>query len=784
MDSLHTGYSTNLILIDTSIYTLYINGKLKNFKSENIGININKPAFFNVDHNEEDVIIKTITSNDELANNSSNFMYPCFFEDSNYEILIEAKSEKNIKVYHISDDINKNIKKLGNCLIGSFSFKGEIGHSNFKILVEGKEDINLTIEIFPSKMDYMDDYYEIMNEINEEIASLTFNFLGSTYHRAKLKDVEYQTNTEFFNILKTIYKDLFKALNRIAKSPKHELCTYERTQDINKVTRISNNTSTYMSKHPETLLKSDKGISINGQTYMPRKVIEIKKENTTDIFENRFVKYIIRSIVKRLTIIENNLKEKEANQDEYLKIIANFKKNLNTHLNTYYKNIKDIYEKASMSLVFQMTSGYKEVFYYYTILKKGLDICDDVYSITPKKIWNLYEIWCYIKLHNILKEIGYDVVNYGIVSFKDNGLSLSLLQNKEAVMTYRNKQGETIELWYNKSYKNLPTTSQRPDTVLCLKTKSTDEKIYIFDAKYRVFISNGVVGPHEEDINVMHRYRDSIVSELNDKYHFRYNTFGAYVMFPYSNEKEFKNHKFYKSIEKVNIGAFPMLPGSYGLIKDHILKIISESYIEAKERLIVHDEYDNYSKFKLKNIMVVNIKDDKHLQAYRDNKFFHIPTESLKNIQLGVEYVAFYEPKGKSNIGGIMYYAKIKEVRKYKRSECKEIPKDNDEEYLRFELEDIIKLDRLIEPVEYGIRLIVYTTLYLLKNAYNVHELHFKNIREIDIYKWMRNYAITNNAKLIRHKDYYELGKNKIEILDNGKLKINDKVNDGRYPDL
>ena len=29
-------------------------------------------------------------------------------------------------------------------------------------------------------------------------------------------------------------------------------------------------------------------------------------------------------------------------------------------------------------------------------------------NITPnKKLWNLYEIWCYLKIHSIIKELGY-----------------------------------------------------------------------------------------------------------------------------------------------------------------------------------------------------------------------------------------------------------------------------------------------------------------------------------------------------------------------------------------
>ena len=82
-------------------------------------------------------------------------------------------------------------------------------------------------------------------------------------------------------------------------------------------------------------------------------------------------------------------------------------------------------------------------------------------------------------------------------------------------------------------------------------------------------------------------------------------------MFPYSNEKEYTKHRFYESIDRVNIGAFPMLPGNYELIKNHIYNIINESSIETKDRLIINDInniYDEYSKFKHKDVMVVNVK--------------------------------------------------------------------------------------------------------------------------------------------------------------------------------
>jgi len=188
--------------------------------------------------------------------------------------------------------------------------------------------------------------------------------------------------------------------------------------------------------------------------------------------------------------------------------------------------------------------------------------------------------------------------------------------------------------------------------------KTTIEFIYLMP-KYRIDVDDKwVVGPVEDDINVMHRYRDAIVSKLSNAFQFKYDTFGAYVMFPYGDEEKFKEHDFYKSIEEVNIGAFPMLPGSTKLITKQLKKIIEQSSLDARNDRIVIDEYDDYGKYKHLNVMIVNVKNKEHLKEVRDS----------------VEYLAFYQSiesfKGE---GGVRYYGKIRECLEYKRKDCTEL---------------------------------------------------------------------------------------------------------------
>ena len=60
--------------------------------------------------------------------------------------------------------------------------------------------------------------------------------------------------------------------------------------------------------------------------------------------------------------------------------------------------------------------------------------------------------------------------------------------------------------------------------------------------------------------------------------------FGAYVLFPYANEREYTDHKFYRSIETVNIGGLPFLPGATSLVEELLSELITESKESAFER--------------------------------------------------------------------------------------------------------------------------------------------------------------------------------------------------------
>jgi hypothetical protein len=694
----------------------------------------------------------------------------------------------------MGSNFNNKFQKISNCYIGIIDFSSDIGLSNFIITKDGKNILSINIEVFPSKIDYQKDYKDIMNEINEEIYSLAFGLMGKTYLETKLVDTKYQTNAEFINILRFIFNDLEKAIKRIIESPKHNVETIQSIRRVEKSRIPSRNTIDYLRKNSSGLVENPNGfIKGKDKNYIATMVVDKRKNTTTDIYENRFVKYMIVSIIKRLKAVVKNILSNTDDKIDLIRFLKNKISILEKHLKHGFINVSALTGKKTMSLVFQMAPGYREVYKKYIMLSKGLALGDGIYQMTPKKLYSLYEMWCYMKIHHILSDLGYEVEEYGILKYKDNGLYLTLSQESEAKMVYSNKK-HRLELWYNKSYSS-PTTNQRPDTVLNIRNLNNqdDNRIYIFDAKYRVNVDDkGVIGPVEDDINVMHRYRDAIVSKLSNQVQFKYDTFGAYVMFPYGDEEKFKKHDFYKSIEAVNIGAFPMLPGSTELITRHLKRIIQQPPLEARNDRVVIDEYDDHGKFKHLNVMLGNVKNKEHLEVYKENLFYHIPASELKEVRESVEYVAFYQSIGSfKEEAGIRYYGKIRECTEYKRKDCSEIEArvgTEDDTYLRIDLEYIKEVDNIV-PIQTGTRIITYTTLYLLKNAENTHELKVGSSLELQVYKILKEVAKdkgvtirkvdkdkgikTNKKDKVRE---YIIGNVTVEIVDGDIIKVNGNI--------
>lgn len=714
---------------------------------------------------------------DKLVESNGGLVYPCFFEQTNYEIIIEKtnNSIQNITVDHQNKKIREAITPTGRqkqVFSGIINFGNEVGFSNFTILGDEQELFSFEIEVFPAKLDYRKDFQQLLREVNEEIYNLAFSFLMKTKFLAALhRDHKTEpSRAEFYYILTAIFERLQKALELIKKNPYHQIVSENRVVPPEKVKKTDAKTVRWIASKPHLLQKTKTGTGLNipgsRNNYLPRRLIETKKVVTFDTFENRFLKWMLQRIKRLLKQFSDiySTRKGMAVDEHVLKQIHHMIKYIDSYcLNSFLQEAGNLQRIDNYSLVIQQAPGYKDTYKYYLMLQKGLQIKSDLFNLSIKDLSVLYEYWCYLKITQLLRE-KYLLEQDNMVSIDRDGITVNLQKGRESeVVFFDPRNNERFSLLYNHLFTPLPTLPQKPDNILQLEKKGSDICYhYILDAKYRInideeYIRNyGQPGPPEDSINTMHRYRDAIISdnkkkEENNVGGYRKNIFGAVVLFPHNDESKFAGQKedppnrFYLSLDETGIGALPFLPGQTKIVEEFLDNLILESPQTAFERSVVQDGTEEFYEQdqKLSKILIGPLGRKEQLQACLDNSMYYTYLEQVKNYLGQLKFVALYQSKTKfknESEQGIFYYGKIKDFLITKRSEIKEVPAEEgqgEKQAVKFIIDKWEQKEPPIAAIGYGPSRPLCTTWPLFKEAKYYPELHLKS-EEIRLWRELK----------------------------------------------
>ncbi|MUG46978.1 restriction endonuclease-like protein [Paenibacillus woosongensis] len=771
MDSLHTGYrngTVELLRIETNLFNLYIQGKPFHPTVEALQLHRDEEgalvnAHCRIDKYSSNLEISSISVFSPEENGLQEWeegqaCAPLFFETQAYEIVVEKKQDVAIQFYHENRYLREAVKPLGkNILSGILNFQNEVGFTELELRLHGQTLMQLQLEIFPTKMDYKKDYETILSDVNQQIYNLSFDFLRKTYHLTGLKDTTQQSMTEFFAILRHMFQHLVQAVERIKNAPHIKTSIVNQKVSSGKARHAGKGNLAYLSRHPELFVKDHKNgiIHINGQKMYPTHVLESKKYMDFDTGENRFVRWVLLRISKKLQALRIRLKSVERTSDpKILRNVDLMESQLQRLLRYDFLAVGEM-THMSVSLVLQMAPGYREVYRCYLMLMKGLSVQGDLIRLSLKDLAQLYEYWCFLKIHDLLSR-KYELIKQDIVKVNRSGIFVKLDKTQKSKIMYRNPQnGEVFTLYYNSLPRGeqTPTVGQMPDNVLTLKkSDSSFEYKYIFDAKYRLNPAyEGTPyrkaytnpGPEESDINTMHRYRDAIVYG-DGQQELERSMFGAYVLFPYDNEEQFRGHKFYKSIELVNVGAFPFLPNATSLMEKFLDEIIMDSPEKAYERSTRPRGTKEYYSNKLegKNVLVGSLREPSQLDVALSERFYHIPLKNIFDHKLltQIEYIAMCQSRRKfqepANTG-IHWFGRIQDWKVVRRGEITERPArpgTEEELYVKFTIERWERRDNPIALGGQGIYTCLYTSKYIFDRAHEIAELKLEN--DEDLRKW------------------------------------------------
>lgn len=604
--------------------------------------------------------------------------FPLFFEQTDYEILVRSKDGKSVSAWHENYSVRDKISPVtdsDDLISGIVNFGNSAGFSEFEISHDGKKCLVIRIEVFPSKISYKEDYQNMLQDISNEIAGAVLDFMRNTYQEFSIGSTQNTVPALFFEIIKRIFDKFQNAANTIIASPHHKLYVEHPVVPAHKVKKIDNRTIRWLQKHPEHVVPMHVG-------YSAVKAPTVKKQITYNTLENQFTKFILKSTAKKLKDFRDRyIRSTGKPEDAVLSSVDTMTAALNKLVNgTFLREVDEYQATQSMSLVFEMAPGYRELYKYYLMMQRGLSVHGDVFRMSLKDTAQLYEYWCFIKLVTLMKR-NYRLASSDVIKVDHTGVTISLVKGKKSEVKFVNpRTSEQITLSYNPGEQNTQTVNQRPDNVLTLEKKGSDVPYkYVFDAKYRIennpsdpFYPDTKPGPKVSDINTMHRYRDAIVyeSDTPSRFMFEKTMFGAYVLFPYDDpDGEYKNHRFYKSIETVNIGGLPFLPGTTELLENFLAELVADSSESAFERASLPrgiEERLAKVDWSVRDVMVGTVRTKEQLQFNLNGRGYYVPARYISDNQLPIRYIALYE-KDLGSESGIKRFGEVLTTQKIRR---------------------------------------------------------------------------------------------------------------------
>lgn len=672
---------------------------------------------------------------------------PIFFENGIYQVIIVPKQKQELEFYHEHPLFRQAISKSELAgipvLMGNLQFQNEVGYSTFEVRDNGKTLIEVTLEIFPSKLDYRNDYERLLNEVNDEIYNLAFHFIRKTYLGANIKLDGNPSRAEFYRLMSKHFQQFTQAIKRIEQQPHHKLETMYVKARGDQLSKADTYIRKYLQKRNQ-FVDVEHGINIHGRMIMPREGIKAKKELVYDTIENRYVKWMIQRLVDKLddlihTLEKPNKRWKIEPDIELLGRLVKMKETLESRVKSHFWQKIGRLDRSVMSLVLQMAPGYRDAFQIFLTVSKGLMLQGRLYQMSVKDVATLYEYWTYLKLGQILSR-KYTMLSQDIVQVNRDGLFVNLDTNQKAERKFEHPiTKESITLTFQKYEGGLPTISQKPDTMLTISKKGKNYLFnYVFDAKYRVDYAQDdsyyksryqSPGPLEEDINTMHRYRDSLVVMNNGPY--ERTAFGAYVLFPWGDEDGYREHPLYKSINKVNIGGLPFLPQATELVEQFVERLIEKSPEEIQhEGILPLGTKVEWKSSLVEKVLVGTVSNKETYIDFIQNGYFKIFIHKLKKGWHEAKYVALYTTSVFHDQNGIAEYGKIEKI-------------STEGEHVYFHIQGWQQTNHLIKPVKYGIATYMMTSLTQIKEAKELPELYMKNIQEMTLWKMLRRISGT-----------------------------------------
>lgn len=583
---------------------------------------------------ENDLVANGLAKHAELTLNS-----PLFFENTQYQFEWVFFSEvTHARLTHRSQNVNEAFRFAPEVktargvvparLTGTINTGNDVGWLRLPLTFEhnGKTQTqHIAFEVLPTKMALHQDLPAMYQVIDKVYPLWRFSLVEKTEQDAATSQQRGHFPLMWLANFAALRARFEQGLTVICAAPHSRLQT----------TVANIKAAKLKGRLPHKLAEQVKQDFANGQ-HDKRYAVE-KKKLSVDTPENRFIKMAVSKSKRQLAEFEQKLRqsnqapERQRLSDSFLNELHSWQQPLQKVLGqSFLKEVGAYTGLSSESLVLQQKTGYSAVYRIWQELKFYLDLFGNQSSISMKSVAEIYEVWCFLCLKQILEQdLGFELVENSAIKLVQNDFfEYQLKDGFTGAFRFKRSDGVTARLAhepkFTKKGKSIRSylVNQEPDIVLEVtlpksassESDSSEEKqfIWLFDAKYRIKTEKNRFDDSNEDIentdyvpddaiNQMHRYRDALIrlskssNSIADQFAKKSRPiFGAFALYPGYFDQEKTSNPYSEAIREVGIGAFALLPSADGKAGNYWLAEFLKEQIghqSAAYSSVEHKEY-------------------------------------------------------------------------------------------------------------------------------------------------------------------------------------------------
>ena len=501
----------------------------------------------------------------QFYKNSASNVNIMLLEEYKYNLSFKANNKID-KEYFDDLDIFHSLLKFDEKVLelfpktynGFLSLGSYVGKSYFDIYKGNEAIFNIPFEVRSRKIDYASEYAAMIGDLSKYSQNLIYESKSPLGQDFELKDIRDKISYEEFMLLEYLFKDenLPSTIEYLSRNLYSSLDSTKEEVPTSFASNISPNDLIDVFSNSDNLEKTEDESSIwyrKTKGYIPLRINETKYIDNIDVPENRFYKNFLESI-------ENLINEllKKSPQGYIHDELLIYRETISTYLSQrYFKDISMMDYVPLNSQLLQKKEGYRDILQYYLMFELGFRLnwneITQEFKGNEKKLFELYEYWCYFELVEIIKELCNSTIDFNdIFSLGSDKMTISLREGIAKKFNLKvNEKDIKVDLLYNKTFKKSRfsdyksySVDLRPDYSLIIHD-GNERYILHFDAKYKLNINDESF--KNEDVVKMHAYKDAILD-----------TVGAYVLYPGKKDKIYYENDDSRS---GSVGAFPLSPG-------------------------------------------------------------------------------------------------------------------------------------------------------------------------------------------------------------------------------